>query len=748
MAMTNDHSEILEDGMIRINGSVETVIYSNDDNGYSICDFGTDDDELITIVGIMPYVAEGDTLSVFGRWTHNAKYGRQFKVEQYEKKLPADSTAILRYLSSRTVKGIGPKTAKRIVDEFGEDTFDVLENHPDWLARLPGMSQKKAEAISEEFKAQTGIRSAMIFFREWFGPSITMKIYKRWGSRAVDVVKENPYLLCREIYGIGFEKADKLASDLGVSKDSEERIMSGIHYVIRYNEMQNGHVCLPIDKLTASAASLLGVSDEAANKAVSMLLKEGSVKYTIAEGVKYIYSTYSYENEKYIASKLTFADMLCPAVSFDDIERFIMKEEKACGIEYAALQKKAIKLALENGVMILTGGPGTGKTTVVRALLDIFASMGLKIALAAPTGRAAKRLSESTLHEAKTIHRLLEMSYENDDEAVFNRDENNCLDENVIIVDEASMIDNSLMASLLKAVKPGARIIIIGDSDQLPSVGAGNILRDIIASERFATVCLTEIFRQAKQSLIVTNAHDINSGRYPNISVKDNDFFYLDRRTDKDIALTVADLWKNRLPKSYGSETVNNIQVISPSKKGEAGTDNLNVLLQNCLNPNAKGKREYKFRDKIFREGDRVMQIRNNYDLEWERPDGNGFGIFNGDIGVIEEINYAEQCMEIVFDERRTVYDFTILDELEHAYAITVHKSQGSEYPIVIIPMYSAPPMLLTRNLLYTAVTRAQRMVILVGRSEIIERMVDNDRQSMRYTGLAVRLKKYDEAMQ
>jgi exodeoxyribonuclease V alpha subunit len=425
-----------------------------------------------------------------------------------------------------------------------------------------------------------------------------------------------------------------------------------------------------------------------------------------------------------------------------------MKEEKACGIQYASLQKKAIKLALENGVMILTGGPGTGKTTVVRALLDIFSSMGLKIALAAPTGRAAKRLSESTLHEAKTIHRLLEMSYENDEEAVFNRDENNCLEENVIIVDEASMIDNSLMASLLKAVKPGARVIIIGDADQLPSVGAGNVLRDIISSERFATVCLTEIFRQAKQSLIVTNAHDINRGKYPNISTKDNDFFYLDRRTDKDIALTVADLWKNRLPKSYGSDTVNNIQVISPSKKGEAGTDNLNVLLQNCLNPSTKGKKEYKFRDKIFREGDRVMQVRNNYDLEWERSDGTGFGIFNGDIGVIEEINYAEQCMQIVFDERRTVYDFTILDELEHAYAITVHKSQGSEYPIVIIPMYSAPPMLLTRNLLYTAVTRAQRMVILVGRSEVIERMVDNDRQSMRYTGLAVRLKKYDEAMQ
>ena len=733
---------ILENGLVQINGSVEQVIYSNEDNGYAICDFGTDDDELITIVGTLPYISEGDTLAVFGKWVHNPKYGRQFKVEQYEKKLPADGGAILRYLSSRAVKGIGPKTAKRIVEEFGEDTFDVIENHPEWLAQLPGISLKKAEAISDDFKAQSGIRSAMIFFKDWFGPAITMKIYKKWGSAAVDVAKANPYRLCDEIYGIGFERADKIAEELGVARDSEARIMSGVHYVLKYNEIQNGHVCLPREKLSESCASLLGVSEEAANEAVSALLKEGSIKYTVFDGVQYVYSEYSYNSEKYIAAKLIFADKLCPAINVEDIERFIDKEEAACGIKYALLQRRAIKLALENGVMVLTGGPGTGKTTVVRALLNIFSSMGMKIALAAPTGRAAKRLSESTSEEAKTIHRLLEMSYEGEDDAVFNRDENNCLDENVIIVDEASMIDNSLMASLLKAIKPGARIIIIGDADQLPSVGAGNVLRDIIDSGSFATVCLTEIFRQAQKSLIVTNAHAINEGKYPDITVKNNDFFYLDRRTDREIALTVVDLWKNRLPKSYGADTVNNIQVITPSRKGEAGTDNLNILLQSQLNPPTKGKKEYKFRDKIFREGDRVMQIRNNYDLEWERSDGNGFGIFNGDIGFIEEINFAEQCMEILFDDRRTIYDFTILDELEHAYAVTVHKSQGSEYPIVIMPMYSAPPMLLTRNLLYTAVTRAQNMVILVGRSDIIERMVDNNRQSMRYTGLAKRMSK------
>ena len=732
-------------GLSSLSGMVETVIYFNEDNGYAICEFGTDDDELVTIVGTLPYVNEGDTLTVFGKWVHNAKYGRQFKVEQFEKKLPADAGAILRYLSSGAVKGIGPKTAKKIVDQFGEDSFDIIENHPNWLAEIPGMSLKKATAISEEFRAQSGVRSAMIFFGEWFGPAITMKIYKKWGGASVDIAKENPYRLCEEIVGVGFEKADKLAEQLGLNKDSSERIKSGIHYVIKFNEIQNGHVCLPRYKLAEGAARLLNVSEANADEAISLLLKEGKLKYTRIDDVQYIYSLYAYENEKYIASKLIFADNLCPSIDYEDIEKFIEKEQAMCGIQYASLQKKAIALALEHGVMILTGGPGTGKTTVVRALIDIFSSMGMKIALAAPTGRAAKKLSESTLHEAKTIHRLLEMTYSNDDEAVFNRDENNHLDENVIIVDEASMIDNALMASLLKAVKPGAKIIIIGDSDQLPSVGAGNVLGDLIASESFATVKLTEIFRQARESLIVRNAHAINEGILPDITVKNNDFFYLARKTDADIAATVVDLWKNRLPKSYGDDTVNNIQVISPSRKGEAGTDNLNILLQNNLNPPKASKKEYKFRETVYREGDRVMQIRNNYDIAWERPDGNGFGIFNGDIGIIEKINYADQCLEIVFDDKHAAYDFSILDELEHAYAVTVHKSQGSEYPIVIIPMYSAPPMLLTRNLLYTAVTRAQSMVILVGRSDIIEAMVNNNRQSMRYTGLARRLVKKNE---
>ena len=397
-------------------------------------------------------------------------------------------------------------------------------------------------------------------------------------------------------------------------------------------------------------------------------------------------------------------------------------------------------MALENGVMILTGGPGTGKTTVVRALLNIFESMDMRVALAAPTGRAAKRLSESTSKEAKTIHRLLEMEYGEGDRADFMRDEHNLLDENVIIVDEASMIDSGLMCALLKAIKPGARMVIIGDSDQLPSVGAGNVLRDIIASEHFATVTLNTIFRQAQESLIVTNSHAINEGRMPDLTEKHKDFFFLPRSSDAEIAHTIADLYKNRLPASYGPQTVNKIQVITPSRRGESGTDNLNVLLQSSLNPKDKSKREKVFRDKVFREGDRVMQTKNNYDIEWESGLKNGVGIFNGDIGVIREIDQAEQYMEILFDDRRVLYDFSLLEDLEHAYAVTVHKSQGSEYPIVIIPIYSCPPMLMTRNLLYTAVTRAQEMVILVGREEYVRKMVENDRKAQRYTCLRQRL--------
>ena len=730
-------SPLDDTGLIRLSGSIEHVIFSNEENGFAICDLGTETDDLVTVTGILPYVGEGDLVTVYGRWIHNPKYGRQFKVERSEKQLPADSASILRYLSSGTIKGIGPKTAKRIVDEFGEETFDVIENHPDWLAEIHGITLKKAREISEEFKNKAGIRMAMLFFRDFFGAAMTVRIYKKWGANAVDLARKNPYLLCEEIEGIGFERADRMAVQLGLDLHSIERISGGVRYLLSANAGQNGHVCLPREKLVASAARLLDTSEDLVEEAVASLLKAQKIRTVQLDGTAFLYDRILYENEKYIAKKLILLDKVCPAMDTANIGSFIQKEERESGVQYAQLQRQAIFDALENGVMLLTGGPGTGKTTVVRALLHIFDTMGMNIALCAPTGRAAKRLSESTSCEAKTIHRLLEYGGEEGEGVRFHRDEKKLLEENVIIVDEASMVDNNLMSALLRAVKPGARIIIIGDSDQLPSVGAGNVLRDLLDSERFATVRLNEIFRQAQKSLIVTNAHAINHGEMPCLDVKDNDFFFLPRATDREIAQTVADLCRTRLPRTYGDMAVHGTQVISPSRKGETGTENLNIVLQNALNPPDGDKREHRFRETVFREGDRVMQIRNNYELMWTKADGStGTGLFNGDIGVIERINNAAENMEIRFDDRSFVYEFNMLEELEMAYAVTVHKSQGSEYPIVILPMGSAAPMLLSRNLLYTAVTRAQNMVILVGREEIARTMVENNRQSMRYTGL------------
>ena len=728
-------------GIEKLEGSVEQIVFCNEDNGYTVCDMALEDD-IVTVCGIMPMLCEGDRLCVYGKWVHSAKYGRQFSVEQYERVMPADIASMLRYLSSRAIKGIGPKTAAKIIEEFGEDSFDVIENHPEWLANIKGISTKVALAASESFKEQAGIRSAMMFFREYFGASTTVRIYKKWGSSSVDIAKKNPYRLCNEIEGIGFERADALANSLGLQNDNFDRIMSGLSYVLIKSASYNGHVCLPREKLCEAGAELLEVSAEEADRVISELIRMGRFKYILQGEAQMIYLAEAYDEEKYVAEKLTLLDKMCATVDVSDIDRFIEREEAKAGIEYASLQKKAISDALRYGVMVLTGGPGTGKTTVVRALIHIFDSMGYEIALAAPTGRAAKRMSEATAMEAKTIHRLLEMSYDLEGRSVFNRNEFDLLDEQIIIVDEASMIDSALMCALLKAIKPGARLIIICDSDQLPSVGAGNVLRDIIESGRFATVRLCEIFRQAQESLIVTNAHAINRGEMPELTVKDKDFFFLRRERDRDIAATVVDLCKNRLPRAYGNMARNGLQVICASRKGEAGTENLNVLLQQALNPRERGKSEHSFRERIFREGDRVMQTRNNYDIGWVREyDGKeGNGIFNGDIGIIESIEVAEREMTVIFDDRRVVYDFSLLEDLEHAYAITVHKSQGSEYPMVVMPMCTASQMLHTRNLFYTAVTRAQSMVILVGREDIIKEMVENNRRSMRYTGLCHRL--------
>ncbi len=738
----NENGEAKEE----IAGMVEHIIYQNEENGYTVCEIMTQEDELVTMVGEMPYLGDGETVRALGKWTVHPTFGRQFRVEYYEKALPATESAILKYLSSQTIKGIGPAIAIKIVGQYGIDTFDVIENHPEYLADIPGISLKKAKQISEDFKAQFGLRTVMMFCREYFGPATAVKIYKKWGGGSIDVIKRNPYILCDEIYGIGFEKADMIAHGLGIDNYKEERIKAGIKYVLNFNGAQNGHVFLPLDKLVASATGLLGVDESEAHNAIDALIALGDIVQKTIEKRKCIYLKAYYDAEKYSAEKLCLLDNLCPRLDVSDIHRMIMRIEGDFGVEYATMQKKAIINAVNNGVMVLTGGPGTGKTTVIRAVIRVFEDLGYKIALAAPTGRAAKRMSESTRHEAKTIHRLLEMDYSSDKKPIFRRNASSLLEENVIIVDEASMVDILLFSALLQAIKPGAKLILIGDADQLPSVGAGNVLNDIIRSDRFNTVKLKEIFRQDEESLIVTNAHAINAGEYPTLSMKDSDFFFLERADDDIIANTVAHLCAVRLPKSYGKDIINDIQVITPSRKGNAGTEMLNGLLQNAMNPYSPDKKEKKVRDIVFREGDKVMQVKNNYDIEWFNEEKDGIGIFNGDIGVISEIDNMNEKMKIVFDDNRWVdYDFSLLDELDHAYAITVHKSQGSEYPVVVIPMYGFNPRLMTRNLLYTAVTRAQKMVILVGKKGVIYKMVDTNRPTQRYTGLEQILSVYDE---
>ena len=727
----------------QIEGLVENVIYSNEGNGYTVCEIDIGE-ELVTVVGIMPYLNAGETIRAKGKWETHQSYGKQFKVEYYEKQLPNSQEAMIKYLSSGMIKGVGSVTAQRIVAQFGEDTFDVIESHPEWLTDIKGVTAKKAQEISDSFKSQFGVRSIMMFCRDFFGPATIMKIYKKWGSGAIDAINRNPYILCDQIHGIGFDSADKLAASIGFARDSDFRIASGIKYMLSYNAVNHGHTYIPRDKLIKLASDTLEVPIERIEAPLASLEASREVVTVTIKARRCTYLAEYYEAEKYTVMKLSLLDKLCEKSSIDNLEYMIRQVEAESGVQYAKLQRKAILAAINHGVMILTGGPGTGKTTIIRAVISIYERMGFKIALAAPTGRAAKRMSEATQYEAKTVHRLLDMEYLAGEKTKFRRNEHNLLEEGVIIVDEASMVDTLLMASLLKAIKPGSRLMIIGDADQLPSVGAGNVLCDLLAADCFASVRLNEIFRQAQESRIVTNAHLINNGELPVLSDKKGDFFYLARENEADIAPTIVDLCRNRLPKTYGVDFRESIQVITPSHKGVGGTEAMNAALQAVLNYRDGKKREKKFRSFTFREGDKVMQIKNNYELEWERFHERGTGIFNGDIGIIEHIDYSAERMQINFDDRVCQYEFAKLEELEHAYAITIHKSQGSEYPIVIIPLYRTAPQLLTRNLLYTAVTRAQKIVILVGSASIVQTMVENNRLTKRYTGLRYLLESYD----
>ncbi len=738
------------EGKDTVSGAVEKITYRNEENGYTVCQISREDEkgntEIITLVGILPMVNVGETVKAVGKWTFHQTFGRQFAVEYFEKQLPTSTSAILSYLSSRAVKGIGPKTAVKLVAKFGESTFEVIEKDPDRLATIGGISPKKAREISESFKEQFGIRAVMMFCREYFGPATSVKIYKRWGSSAVDMMKENPYILCDEIQGIGFEKADKVAKSMGIDENSPARVRSGIIYVLNYNAQVNGHTLMPKDRLIELAAALLGVDAELCSDAIDVLEYKQRVILEKVSGRECVYLKSFHRAEHYIRKKMDLLSKTCKSIANLDPDELIGQTEEAIEIEFDTMQRKAMKHALLGGVLVLTGGPGTGKTTVIRGIIEMFSALKQSFVLAAPTGRAAKRMTEATGYEAKTIHRMLEVTYSGDKEPKFMRDENDPLDEDLVVIDEASMVDTLLMESLLRAIRPGTRLIIIGDSDQLPSVGAGNVLSEILRSERYMTVKLKKIFRQAGESLIVTNAHAINSGELPELECKNKDFFFIERPDEQSIAQTVAQLYVNRLPRKYGYDLIDKIQVITPSHKGAAGTASLNMLLQQAVNPPTPRKREKRFRDSIsFREGDRVMQVKNNYDIVWEKDGEQGCGIFNGDIGIIISVLNDDECLMIDFEGRLTHYDFTMLDELEHAYAITVHKSQGSEYPYVIIPIYNCGDKLLTRNLLYTAVTRAQEMVILVGRCELVARMVANNRQAKRYNGLRALLEEYDD---
>lgn len=729
--------------MIMIDGIVESIIYENAENGYTVCDVSSAG-QLITMTGYMPNLSEGERINAHGDWVTHVEYGDQFKVEYYERKMPSTETEIEKYLASGLLPGIGKATAKKIVQMFGSDALEVIEKTPDKLLQISGLTKKKVDEIYKKFTELVGVREIVIFFQRFgISPSSAVRAYKTFGDKTLDIINENPYLMAEKVDGITFNVADDIAEELGFTKNSYERLSCGVKFLLRQIGYLNGHTYLPRPTISAHAAQKLDVDTGNIENVISeMLLKEQLFQINMGE-YDAIYLDEYYYAEKRVATRLIEMSQLVFDVDIDRINFLIAEIEKRNKIMLAEEQIEAVRCVFQNSATVITGGPGTGKTTIIRTIIDIMELSGKRVMLTAPTGRAAKRMAEVCEMEAKTIHRLLEITPgENEVGNRFARNEDNKLDCDVLIVDEMSMVDLLLMDSLLAALSRGAKIVMVGDSDQLPSVGAGNVLKDIIDSDILTCIKLTEIFRQARESMIVVNAHRINYGEMPHLNDADNDFFFVNRDDPMTIPDTIADLCTRRLPAKYGFNSISQIQVLTPTRKSLIGVQNLNVILQDKLNPPHPDKPEYSTNKCTFRLGDKVMQIKNNYQLEWEKIDDIecGLGVFNGDVGFISDINKQKQKLTVIFDDKSVEYDFMLLDELELAYAATVHKSQGSEFDAVIIPMCETHRLLMTKNLLYTAITRAKKLVVLVGQEETIRFYISNDNVQKRFSGLKNKL--------
>lgn len=728
-----------------LQGVIVSVIYQNYDNGYAVLRLECEDGQTVTVVGTVPLPFVGERLMVTGKWSSHPSYGKQFEAEFLERMMPQTTSQILTYLSGRAIKGIGPKLAAAIVNRFGDQTLNIMEREPERLAEISGISDTKALAIGENYRMQVGVRHILEFFAlHMLPPELAIKCYKQYGDSVLDLLYDDPYLLMDDSLEAPFAAVDRFAIELGVSADDPRRIEAGICFELSYNATM-GHSFLPKDKLASAAAQLLGLDTAAITDGITRLLEADQIRQDELAGITIYYLPALYQAELYCKNRLLSAAKY-QAEAPANLKKLLRQLEQEHNIRYADNQIEAITQAVSSKLLVISGGPGTGKTTIVNAICALYEHMNLTCQLCAPTGRAAYRLSEVTGQDAFTIHRLLECGI---DPATgipcFNRNAGNPLKADAIIVDEMSMVDILLLHKLLEAIPENARIILVGDPDQLPPVGPGFPFRDIIRSGVIPCVILTEIFRQAQESLIVMNAHRVNKGEMPQLFDRKNDFFFLPAKSEEDVAKTILDLCTTRLPRNMGIPP-EQIQVLTPTKKGGAGTCELNIRLQSGLNPSDPNKRQKQFGAFTFREGDRVMQIRNNYDILWKTIDGEtvGTGIFNGDVGTITQIDLHMEQMRIVFDNKEAIYEFSQLNELELAYAMTVHKSQGSEYTAVILSAWKSSPYLLNRSILYTAITRAKTLLVIVGREDTIAAMVENAKTVRRYTGLKLRLQEKD----